>query len=125
MTILRPSISFALVAALCAARPAFAQTSGKWEVEAHGGGLWSTSPTAGKAEPLPVATPFTTIVFTTSRRESSWLFGDGASLLNSVNAALRATGTITPLDGVIRAATAKRGNGGAVGFRVARRFSTR
>jgi hypothetical protein len=127
MTMLRPSISFALVVAVCAVSPgpAHAQPSGKWEVEVHGGGLWSTSPTAGKAETLPVATPFTTFVGTTSRRESSWLFGDGASLLNSVNAALRANGTITPLDSVIGAAAARRGNGGAVGFRVARRFGAR
>jgi len=106
--------------------PARAQSAGKWELEAHGGGLWSSNSTSGSAATLPAATPFTTRFGTVSRAESSWMFGDGASLLNATNIALRAiNGQITPLDSVLGVATGSRGNGGSAGFRVARRFGPR
>ena len=122
-------VLFALAALLNAASPALAQSSqaGKWEVDVHGGGLWSSSPTAGTANALPVGEAFTTVAAgRPSRRESSWLFGDGATLLNSVNSALRAAnGQITPLDSVLGAAAVTRGAGAGVGGRIARRFGAR
>lgn len=122
------STLLALILALGASiSPARAQSaSGAWELEAHAGGLWSSSPTAGAAGTLPAATPFTTTFGFPSRHESSWTFGDGASLLNAVNITLRAVnGQITPLDSTLGAAAATRGNGGSAGFRVARHFAGR
>jgi hypothetical protein len=119
---------FALATVLHAS-PALAQSSqaGKWDVEVHGGGLWSSNPTAGTANPLPVGEAFSTVVLgRPSRRESSWFFGDGATLLNSVNTALRASnGQITPLDGVLGAAAVTRSSGAGAGVRIARRFGAR
>ena len=121
-------VLFALAALLDAPSPARAQSSqaGKWEVDVHGGGLWSSNPTAGTANPLPVGEAFSTVIVgRPSRRESSWFFGDGATLLNSVNTALRANGQITPLDGALGAAAVTRGAGAGAGARIARRFGAR
>ena len=71
----------------------------KWEVEVHGGGTVATNPTCGTAALPAAGTPFT-VGQRSSRRESSWYFGDGAVLLNQVNTALGATAKITALDPV-------------------------
>src|SRR5262245_13237755 len=116
-----------LAFALCAS-PARAQTgsTGKWEVEAHGGGMWTSSPSGGSAATLPAGTPFTTIApGFSSLRVVSWLFGNGTTFLNQVNAALRSSARITALDGVLGSAAASREDGGSFGFRVARRFGSR
>ena len=88
--------------ASAAASPAAAQTagSGKWEIEFHGGGLLPTNPTGGT-----VSLPGPGEVFTSpsnvpaigpavhsSRRQSSWYFGDGAILFNGLAETLVATG---------------------------------
>src|SRR5207249_982595 len=62
---------------------------------------------------------------TTSRRTSSWYFGDGAVLLNQVNAALGLSPRITPLDPVLKSSLADRQQGGSFGFRVSRTLSDR
>jgi hypothetical protein len=100
-------------------------TGPKWEVEGHGGFAASTSPTGGTAATLPVGAPYTTIVNTQSRFESSWLFGDGSALFNSVTRVPDTSGRITPLDPVIGSAAGSRGNGGAFGARVTRRLGSR
>lgn len=113
------------------ASPAHAQGGGKWEFEAHGGFASATSPTGGSAGTLPAAAPLTlpfpvaTPGFPQSRRVSSWFFGDGASLLNSVNTTLAPASKITAIDPVILGSAASRGNGANFGFRVARRFGSR
>ena len=117
----------ALVAALTiAAAPALAQraAAGKWEIEVHGGAAASTAPTGGSRAALPAGAPFT-VALSQSRRESSWLFGDGAALINGVNATLAPTAKITPLDPVIGGAAASRRRGGDAGFRLTRRFGSR
>src|SRR5256885_14044506 len=99
----------ALVAALTlAAAPAWAQSAaaGQWEVEVHGGGAASTAPTGGSAATLPTGASFTTLTLTQSRRESSWLFGDGAALLNRGDAPLAPTAEITPRESVLGSAAA-------------------
>jgi hypothetical protein len=102
------------------------QTSApKWEVEGHGGFAASTAPTGGDAAPLPVGAPYTAITGFPSRFESSWLFGDGAALINQVNTLLSPSTKITPLDPVIGSAAGSRGSGGSVGVRVTRRFGSR
>jgi hypothetical protein len=93
-------------------------------VEAHGGFAASTTPASGSAAPLPEGVAFS-IPFRQSRAESSWWFGDGASLLNTVNTALGVSGRITPLDPIIGSAAVSRGTGAAAGARVTRRFGSR
>lgn len=118
----------ALVAAIALAAPtAWAQTASerKWEVEGHGGFATSTTPTGGTAATLPAGASFITLAGSTSRYEPSWLFGDGAVLINGINSVLAPTAKITPLDVVIGNAAVSRDSGGAAGFRVTRRFGPR
>jgi len=115
----------AVIAACALAAPrARAQSASerKWEVEGHGGFAASTTPDGGTAAPLPLGAPYTLFQ---SRYEPSWLFGDGAALLNSVNTVLSPRTKITPLDAVIGSAAASRGSGAAAGVRVTRRFGSR
>jgi hypothetical protein len=101
------------------------KANGTWEVEFHAAGGPVSNPTDGTASLPAAAPPFTTVVGTTSRRTSSWYFGDGAVLLNQVNAALGVTPRITPLDPVFQGSLADRRRGASVGIRVSRGFSRR
>lgn len=75
---------------------------------------------------LPAAgTPFTSVTGVPSRRESSWFFGDGAVLLNQVNAARGASARITALDPVLTTAVVGRQNAGSFGFRISRHINPR
>jgi hypothetical protein len=56
---------------------------------------------------------------------SSWYFGDGANLLNEVNAPSRVVGTISPMDPVLNALLAERRNGGSLGVRFGRLIKRR
>jgi len=114
-------------AVLAAAPPAAAQPAAgdKWLIEIHGGGLWPSGPTGGDAAAFPAATTFTTLAGSQSRRVSSWFFGDGATLLNSVNGVLAPSALLTPLDKVLGASAATHDSGPDVGLRVARRFGSR
>jgi hypothetical protein len=113
------------------ASPAAAQTtdSGKWEIEFHGGGLLPTKPNAGTVTLPGPGQEFT--YGTTSRRESSWYFGDGAILFNQVASALAAGGVaqfpgrITTLDPVLGRALGERRRGGSIGVRVSRVLTPR
>ena len=118
----------AVLLAFAAIAPAAAAQTGSirnWEVEVHAGAATATSPTGGAAGTLPIGTSFTTLSGTQSRRESSWWFGDGTSLLNSVNRTLAPNSILTSLDAVILSAAGSRANGAAAGVRVARRFGSR
>jgi hypothetical protein len=108
------------------ASPAAAQVASKWEIEIHGGAAAGNSPTGGDGT-LPVAgTPFTTLALQPSRRASSWYLGDGAALLNAVNAAFPTGGRIAPLDPVLTQSATARSSGAAfgvrVGYAITRRF---
>jgi len=102
-----------------------------WEVEFHGGGGFDRNAADGRGALPPAGEPFTTTVGFPSRRASTWQFGDGALLLNQINASFvsavgsPATGRITPLDPVLQSAAATRGGGGSFGFRVARAITPR
>ena len=113
------------VSVLMIALPAGAQTTRKWEFEFHaGGGTVSTLPDGTSS--LPAAgSPFTTIVGTTSRRIPSFYFGDGARLLNQVNAALGLALTITPLDPLLQSSLSERERGAIFGFRLSRAITRR
>src|SRR5205085_5347841 len=88
-------LALCLAAVVATVSPAAAQTSasGKWGFEFHTGGVLPTNPTAGTASLPSAGQPFATaamypppappvITVASSRRESSWYFGDGAILFN-------------------------------------------
>ena len=98
-------------------------TSRTWEVEgAAGVGVGShtngTTALPGPGAPIATSTP----IFP-SRQTSSWLFGDGATILNGVNAAFGLAPRVTPLDSALTALGLD-STGWAVSFR-ARRTLTR
>jgi hypothetical protein len=98
----------------------------RWEVEVHGGALAGANPADGSGTLPPAAEVFTTITARTSRRVSSWLFGDGAALINDVNDALNVrTARITPLDPLLTSAATDREVGGRFGIRVGYAFRPR
>src|SRR5713101_6279885 len=56
-----------------------------WEIEGHGGFALAGMPTGGlSAVPIPGAALTTSSPLFPTRRTSSWFFGSGAALLNSV-----------------------------------------
>jgi hypothetical protein len=107
---------------------AFAQES-KWELEGHGGIAFTVgSPDGIKA--LPEASSFTTIGGHASKRVSSWMFGDGAVLLNQVleqgsDLGRHPAERIVPIDSRLQSPLIQPRNGGAFGVRLGRRISSR
>jgi hypothetical protein len=103
----------------------------KWEIDFHGGGTFAGNATGGRAQLPEPGTPFTTAAGTPSRRASSWYFGDGAKLLNEINATFlsfelpAAVGRMTSLDPVLNARLAERQNGGSFGVRLGRLINRR
>lgn len=73
--------------------------------------------------PAPGATILTSSPTFPSRQVSSWLFGDGAALLNGASAALGVASQVTPLDAAFAALGAGTGAGG--GVRLTRRVTSR
>jgi hypothetical protein len=120
-----PLVTTILIAALTPA--AFAQQTSslrRWEVEVHGGVIAGANPSDGMAGLPPAAEVFTTVTARTSRRVSSWFFGDGAALLNDVNNALNVrTARITPLDPFLTRAATDREVGGRFGVRLGYAFT--
>ena len=127
----------AVVAALAGAGPAIAQRApnspiaqspngpiSRWEIEgAAGVGVGSltsgTTALPGPGAPIATSTP----IFP-SRQTSSWLFGDGATILNGANAALGLGARVTPLDSALTALGLD-STGFAVSFRVRRTITRR
>lgn len=105
--------------------PAGRAAERQWEVEIHGGGTQASHPTSGTASLPGAGASFTTSVGMPSRRTSSWYFGDGARLLNQLNAAFFLSQRFTPLDPLLATSGAERQSGGSVGLRVSRRFTRR
>ncbi len=99
--------------------------NGTWEVEVHGGrSLVSPAPAGTGALPAPGAS-FTTFTGAPSRRVSSWYFGDGAELANSVLSVAGFPERIAPLDSVLTHALGRQNDGTGFGFRVGRRITSR
>jgi hypothetical protein len=118
-----------LIAAALMASTAAAQTGAsnqKWEVEVHGGGMFSSRSSDGTATlPAPGAS-FTTFTGFPSRQVSSWYFGDGAQLFNDLPATVRQNQSITSLNAPLgRGATSKSGGsiGGRVGYAITPRLT--
>jgi len=112
--------------ALCACLvtlPAGAQEP-RWEVEAYGG-LVAAQGASGGTRSLPPAGPpiVTSSPIFPSRAVPSWLFGDGASLLNAVNAEFDLAAQVTPLDAAFAPLAAPRAAN--FGARLRRRLSPR
>ena len=104
----------------------------KWEVEFHGGGLFSTSATGGTITLPGPGQPFMTVPLTTtasplpSRYEPSWYFGDGTLLFNQAAAALgQLPDQIVALDPVLAGPLGEQRGGGSVGVRVSRVLTPR
>lgn len=125
----RAAIVVAAAALLASAKPAFAQAAGPradhpWEIEGAAGigaGWLSNGSTALPPPGPPIAT--SSPIFP-SRQTSSWMFGDGAALLNSVNAAFGLGARVQPLDSGLQALGLD-STGAAVSFRVRRAISGR
>jgi hypothetical protein len=97
-----------------------------WEIEFHGGGLFSSMSNDGTGRLPDPGAVFTTLIGTPSRRVSSWYFGDGALLMNQVTLLLGGGGPrITPLDPALIESRLDRDAGGTIGFRLSRRLNNR
>jgi len=114
-----------------AAQAQNAARTGKWTIEFYGGA--SSSSSSSSVGPVPAfaaSTPFTTESGQPSRAVSSWYFGDGAGLLNQVQARFAAiTGTpfpeIIPMDAAFGRSGGSRKSGGAFGLRVGRAVTSK
>jgi hypothetical protein len=96
-----------------------------WQLEFHGGVLTSGG-SGGDAALPPAGVAFILADgFTPSRASSSWYFGDGAALFNQIAGLRGLQARITPLDSVLKSASAKRGTGGSLGVRVSRDLNRR
>ena len=125
---------FVCVMTFLGAWSAAAQTTQtpKWEVEFHGGGLFSTNPTGGTISLPAPGQPFMTVAATPtasplpSRYEPSWYFGDGTLLFNQAATALgQLPDQIVPLDPVLAGPLGEHRGGGSVGVRVSRVLTPR
>ena len=92
-------LAAALVAAMLTASTVAAQER-KWEIEFYGGGAWTTASQGTLTLPAPGAPIVTSSPIFPSREVPSFLFGDGATLLNDVNAEFDLTERVVPLDAV-------------------------
>jgi hypothetical protein len=107
--------------AASAARPGVS----RWTIEFRGGIGLSTSPTGGTGQ-LPALGSLILnpeFAFGQARTVSSWLFGDGASQLNSIAGSLQNVPLLPALDPVLTSLSATRRPGGSVGFTIGRDVS--
>lgn len=98
---------------------------GRWEIEIHAGGALVNHPADGVSVLPAAAATFTAATGTPTRHESSWLFGDGAALVNQVNTARGLSARIVSLDPILTTAVAERQNGGTFGVRIGRHLAAR
>ena len=120
----RRKVLLALLAAtVAAASPAAAQEP-RWELEGYGGVVAARTADEGTVTLPPPGAPLVTSspIFPT-RQVPSWFFGDGATLLNSVNAEFGVAARITPLDAAFAPLLSSRVP--VAGVRVRRRLNDR
>jgi hypothetical protein len=97
-----------------------------WEIEGYGGiGLTGMPRTGSSALPSPGAPLTTSSPIFPSRQTSSWFFGDGAILLNDVNAEFGVTSRITPLDTALDSLGLADAGAAAFGIRVRKGLTSR
>ncbi|HYN08906.1 MAG TPA: hypothetical protein VES67_16105 [Vicinamibacterales bacterium] len=98
----------------------------RWEVEGHGGLSRGTAGSDGSpalpaaGAPIPSLSPLYP-----SRRTASWFFGDGAAMLNSVNAEFGVGARITPLDAAMQSLGLDYTSAAVLGVRVRRVLTDR
>ena len=116
-------IALVLIASLTVPVLAAAQER-KWEIEGYGGIRVATPTSAGSLTlPAAGAALVTSNPTFPTRETSSWLFGDGAALLNGVNEDLGSTARITPLDALF--STPNASHDAIAGVRLRRRINAR
>src|SRR5688572_5308557 len=122
-------IAAAAVVIALAAAPAAAQSTlsaKRWQVEGVGGLSLFDLPTDGTATLPPAGAPITTTGPTNpSRKVSTWFLGDGALLLNGVNAELLVPSRIAALDNSLATTSLSGANAPAFGLRVRRIVNNR
>ena len=95
-----------------------------WEIEVLGGAVVSRAASDGRQTLPPAGAPIVTSnPLFPSREVPSWFFGDGTTLVNSVNQEFQGAAEITPLDSVFARAGGDRT--GAFGARLRRAMSDR
>ncbi|MEZ5318311.1 MAG: hypothetical protein R2752_13000 [Vicinamibacterales bacterium] len=120
-----------LAAALLAALPrAVAAQAGRtgtgWEVEPYGGFLLPvTSGSTDRQLPPPGPSIITSGPTFPSRQVPTWFLGDGAALLNGVNAEFGTGARVDPLDAALGADTIRTRTGATLGVRVRRVLNAR
>jgi hypothetical protein len=95
-----------------------------WEIEFHLS-TRSAGTGSGRGQLPPAGPTFVIDSFFSGRYVPSWLFGDGAGILNANLALNRFTGRILPLDTVLTEDSATVGGGPAFGARVTRNLTAR
>src|SRR5262245_3755504 len=95
----------------------------RWEIEGYAGGLAQAASAGSVTIPPPGAALVTSTPTFPARAISSWLFGDGAALLNGVLAEFGRWSRITPLDPAF--APLPSTHPAAFGVRVRRRLNAR
>jgi hypothetical protein len=122
MRLVSAVIILSLVASSASAQTAPADR--RWHVEGFAGISIFELPTGGSAALPPPGEPITTSgPINQSRRVPTWFLGDGAQLLNGVNAEFGVTSLLTPLDNVLTSLGLAGSNGPAAGIRVRRVLS--
>lgn len=99
-----------------------AADTNRWEIEFKVR-LGTSVVTADGAGSLPGAgAAFTTVGNSETRRVTSWLFGDGASLLNDVLASLGRPERVLALDALLNSAAVEHSTDNGFGVRISRRL---
>ncbi len=98
----------------------------RWEIEFYGGVSAAKAPETGATALPPAGGPIATSspIFP-SRQVVSWFFGDGATLLNDVNASFALTPRVAPLDTAFESPGFEAGARAAFGVRVRRALTAR
>jgi hypothetical protein len=103
-----------------------ATTGRRWEIEGLGGFSGATSSSSGTAALPPAGSPIPSLspIFP-SRRTASWFFGDGAAMLNDVNAEFGLPSRIAPLDDALASPGLDYSNAAVLGIRARRVLTSR
>ena len=101
--------------------PAPADTN-RWEIEFNVRLGESVVTSDGRGHLPDPGASFTTQGNSQTRRVTSWLFGDGAALLNDVLASLGRTERVLPLDALLNSAAVEHATEHGVGLRISRRW---
>lgn len=116
----------AVIAGSAGARTAWAQATPSWQVEITGGFAQLRLALEGDAALPPPGAPLTTSGPTNpTRRISTWMVGDGATLLNGTNAEFGAPGRLQPLDDALSRLGFDAGTGIQTSLRLIRHLSPR